>query len=49
MAHVIVASGAHIRDDHDVSTPRKLFEPPEVEDLGRLQELTLLQGVTLEP
>ena len=43
MADVIVASGS---TDDGSSAPRKHFEAPAVEDLGDLQELTLLQGVS---
>jgi hypothetical protein len=49
MADVIAGFESNIRDDHDAPGARKLFEPPEVEDLGKLQEMTMLQGVTLEP
>lgn len=50
MADVIVASEAHIMNDaRSAPAARKLFERPEVEDLGRLQELTMLQGVTIQP
>lgn len=42
MVDVIVASGS----TGDESTTRKHFEAPAVEDLGDLQELTLLQGVS---
>jgi|GEM_PF-5782113 len=48
MADVIAASGTQTIGI-EPSAGRKLFEAPVVEDLGRLQQLTLLQGVTLEP
>jgi hypothetical protein len=43
MADVIVASSS--TGDESPAT-REYFEAPAVEDLGNLQELTLLQGVS---
>lgn len=45
MADLIVAP----ESSADESPARKLFEPPAVEDLGKLQELTQLLQVTGEP
>lgn len=49
MADVIAASDSHARDDMGVPAGRKRFEAPAVDDLGKLQELTQIQGVTITP